>query len=134
MVDSVGLRLAFCIGVGTRGHLGYVPPPPPPKFSVCSIYVLYYKVIYYILRPPPPQSKSLSYTSVLCLRKCFPCSLYVVLNFCVFGLGLFSCFCAMPVWCHINQSINPSVILSVCFNLNVDKVKQFPKLTVALTL
>jgi len=49
-------------------------------------------------------------TGVLCLRKCLPCSLYVVLDFCVFGLGLFSCFCAMPVWCHINQPINQSCV------------------------
>ena len=27
----------------------------------------------------------------------------------VFGLGLFSCFCAMPVWCHININININI-------------------------
>ena len=43
----------------------------------------------------------------LVLWNCLPCCLYVVLDFCVFGIArLFFCFCAMPVWCHINQSIN----------------------------
>ena len=45
---------------------------------------------------------------VFCVLECVyhTCYLHVVLNFCVFEPGLFFRFCATPVWCHINQSIN----------------------------
>ena len=46
---------------------------------------------------------------VFCVLESVCHALYnYVLDFCVFGLGLFSCFGEMPVWCHINQSINQS--------------------------